>query len=1047
MAYLKSTTIGGKLNVVGTTTTNSVTMGSTTVNGIATSITSDATKLATAKAVYDYITANAGTMSSSANGKTVTTTVTKGGWFAKNTTSSASVGDASGFSLSITDKSSTNIGIGAVSGGYYPLTASLTGTFSASTAGWFTSSSATDSSVIVGRIAQSTVGSAVANTTDTAVLVLDPGKQTTISAGYYSSPRIIRASIADVAGEAINAGTVSFTGDDKSTTNVSIGTLSGSYYPVTASVSGSVKFASAGWVGTSGLAVTDTSVIVGRIAAASITLNDPTITPTHGAITPSIGGTVTSISTITTTQPTSGTDGTDYVTINPGAAIATQPKATPKYTYSATAGYSPGISSSTKTGSATNITPTINNGTNYYLPKQTPAFDGGGLSGGGLTVPNSSVTLAKGDTDGTGNITSSITDNGTTEPTSGYYIAVSGTAAAITASRAAVSRAAVKYNGGVNGWVNVADNTDALSSGSLASTTKSNTATTATEYFTIPTGGCTPSAALATLSSAGSSATSVTSRYFKVTPSTTHTAGYIAAGTLTGTVSNYTVRAASSWSLSVSSISGSSEVSVGTLSSGYYPIVASNLSVTATGTASTAGWSSSTDSITDSDTDSQTVGKIKAGSCSVSGGGLSGGGLSKGSGSVNASGTGITLGTKTTTQPTSGSYITVTGSGSVSRAAVSRAGVTVTHTAGYIPDQSATTVIAADSTTIGATSLSSNTATAYYPISTVTPAFDGGGLSGGGLTPSGSNLGTLSETNTSGISFTVSRAAVSRAAVLYNGAVSGLVNVADNTTALASATGLSSGSVTRYINDITLPASKTLNSFTFTAGSSSTYTTLTTLTGADCAKITTLKGSLTITNLANSASAGALYITTSGYSSTYKGTVKITTNTNGVVEVWGGGSVDKGVSVTNRVVTVDGGTAVTNSSGDLITTSRTASTGYVTLTAGSGSVSATGTNVTLGTKTTTKPSSGAYITVTGSGTVKGTGYGKVSTGTGWVTSGTTSSNTSSESSKTSNTATAYYSVTLPDTGPTIYTNAAKTTTTDQLTIYVDSSGNLVFKTA
>ena len=42
------------------------------------------------------------------------------------------------------------------------------------------------------------------------------------------------------------------------------------------------------------------------------------------------------------------------------------------------------------------------------------------ISGGGLTVPNSTVTLEKGaDTNGTGNITS--TDKGTTEPTSGYY--------------------------------------------------------------------------------------------------------------------------------------------------------------------------------------------------------------------------------------------------------------------------------------------------------------------------------------------------------------------------------------------------------------------------------------------------------------------------------------------------------------------------------------------------------------------------------------------------------------------------------------------------
>lgn len=171
MAYLKSTTIGGKLNVIGTLATNEATIGSTTVNGIATSITNDATKLATAKAVYDYITSNAGVMSSTASGKTVTTKVTTGGWFAKNATSSASVNDASGFSLSITDKSTTNITVGTVSNGYYPLSASLTGTFSASTAGWFSSGSATDSSVVVGRVAAASVTPSVDSLTAPSVTV------------------------------------------------------------------------------------------------------------------------------------------------------------------------------------------------------------------------------------------------------------------------------------------------------------------------------------------------------------------------------------------------------------------------------------------------------------------------------------------------------------------------------------------------------------------------------------------------------------------------------------------------------------------------------------------------------------------------------------------------------------------------------------------------------------------------------------------------------------------------------------------------------------
>ena len=65
----------------------------------------------------------------------------------------SAVQNASTFSLAITDKASTDITVGTKSGSYYPLSTSLTGTFSAGTAGWFSSGSATDSSVIVGRIA------------------------------------------------------------------------------------------------------------------------------------------------------------------------------------------------------------------------------------------------------------------------------------------------------------------------------------------------------------------------------------------------------------------------------------------------------------------------------------------------------------------------------------------------------------------------------------------------------------------------------------------------------------------------------------------------------------------------------------------------------------------------------------------------------------------------------------------------------------------------------------------------------------------------------
>lgn len=59
---------------------------------------------------------------------------------------------AKDFSLEITDKSGTDITIGAESGGYYPLSTSLTGKLTAGTWGRFHDGTATDNNVIVGRI-------------------------------------------------------------------------------------------------------------------------------------------------------------------------------------------------------------------------------------------------------------------------------------------------------------------------------------------------------------------------------------------------------------------------------------------------------------------------------------------------------------------------------------------------------------------------------------------------------------------------------------------------------------------------------------------------------------------------------------------------------------------------------------------------------------------------------------------------------------------------------------------------------------------------------
>lgn len=61
--------------------------------------------------------------------------------------------DAKDFSLVITDKPNDTITVGSLTSGYYPLTAkNMTGKMTAGTVGRFTSASATDDSVVVGRI-------------------------------------------------------------------------------------------------------------------------------------------------------------------------------------------------------------------------------------------------------------------------------------------------------------------------------------------------------------------------------------------------------------------------------------------------------------------------------------------------------------------------------------------------------------------------------------------------------------------------------------------------------------------------------------------------------------------------------------------------------------------------------------------------------------------------------------------------------------------------------------------------------------------------------
>ena len=147
-------------------------------------------------------------------------------------TNTPAVGNAS---LSITDKGSTNIGIGTASGGYYPLTTSLSGTVNFASAGWVGTSVGplTDETVTVGRIAQSTLQNG--DTTISSGSTIAPLPTTTqtinIGTGLYNGARSVVIGAMSSGTKA--SGTTNATATAKTPTLVSEASAIGSKVQVT----------------------------------------------------------------------------------------------------------------------------------------------------------------------------------------------------------------------------------------------------------------------------------------------------------------------------------------------------------------------------------------------------------------------------------------------------------------------------------------------------------------------------------------------------------------------------------------------------------------------------------------------------------------------------------------------------------------------------------------------------------------------------------------------------------------------------------------------
>ena len=391
------------------------------------------------------------------------------------------------------------------------------------------------------------------------------------------------------------------------------------------------------------------------------------------------------------------------------------------------------------------------------------------------------------------------------------------------------------------------DNDGTLVAGSIATMSASDISVNGATV-TLPTGMYTGGTAITKTISSGAVTTSFTgdgmSTYFNsgtssdknvtITPKYTNTAGYIAAhssatnnggtayykiktvsGSIGGSASGGSATAAIS---NVNSMAVITDISGKTAGTDYWTVKA-----TATGakgtytpkyTVSTAGWISSTVTGTAQDVSvsSDSTGKsIYIPKAAIAGSSTNAtatttvapGTVSVAKQSVPSGVTNAASGDATTTAPSSGVYIAVKATAAANStgttSSISGSGTATVSSAGYAPT-TLTGSVSVSGTATAKTSAKDSSVT-YVPITTATPAFTGGALSG--TATASSSTATLNDsTNNSGISLTTACTAT-RAKVTYNGAVNGWVTKSSGADAYAG-TSTAMTAKTYYINGVTM---------------------------------------------------------------------------------------------------------------------------------------------------------------------------------------------------------------------------------------------------
>lgn len=547
------------------------------------------------------------------------------------------------------------------------------------------------------------------------------------------------------------------------------------------------------------------NVTSGAYSADSSASSNSTVTPSVAldtAATDSYG--------FTTTAPSSGTTGTNFLTINPEAS-ATAWSVTPRAKIT-TAGYLP---KENKNGTAVSNTPSIAAGTNYYVPVVSNSFSGGGIS---ITTNYSksdlAVTLASGSDTNMENITLAAKDT-TNYP---YYFKVSGSTPAVSGKTKA-TRAKATYTNSAG--VIAAHSATQIWAADAVEPTVSVNAAAGSSYIglkkaTMTVAGTNTVTPSATVSSASAVTLGTTNNGLSVTATgggtasvtataTTNVAGYAPASTQLGSAtlsasSNTTTQTKYITAIAVpksktftisTTANTAADTNALTVTNNAYRItnVTNNANgttnVTNGGTATVTSASASTGTLTVNAYDNASTPALTGAKSIVSNGkwvitSVSAGGtyygrveIASGSASTNFANSGIS--TYFNSGTSSNYNVSITPRYSI--------------TAGYI----------------GAAT-NTNGTTSYYKIKTAAPAFDGGALSGTATASSSTGASLSTSTNNSGITI-VTACTATRANVLYNGAVEGWVSKADDAVALSSGS-TAMTATTYYLNGVTVPKDK-----------------------------------------------------------------------------------------------------------------------------------------------------------------------------------------------------------------------------------------------